>query len=296
MLTTLNLTLRRKREFFLVALPVLVGDVVSMLLISNGGSLVFVEEFSEVWNRVSGVWDRIRSEEPSRWLQEYWTELGSIEWDLASWGLPMLVGGAISYLATVFIHIAAVSRICVIDLSKLHGSVVEALRWSIARMSSLSALFARILAGNLAAIVVLSAVIVLGVAMTDVFVPVSVVLFALAVLTVLAMCAAIMLAPGVLAIAFVTSAVGQREPKLRYAMRLMRGRFWATSGKVYLIAVIAGSIGTSIGTMSELLVSIVVPDIWHGAYLIRTAIELAGFTVCTAGACVLYHDLGGEIA
>lgn len=286
---TLNLSWRRKRELSLLALLVLASDAVSIALTSTGTSREVIEEFSEVWNRLSRVWNRVQSDKPSLWLQEYWAELGSIGWDFSSWGLLMLACGAIIYVVTVFIYIAAVSRIFVADLLELHCSAVTALRWGIDRVPSLSAFLARILAAGAAAVIVLAAVTLLGVAMSDVFMPISVMLFAVAGLSVLAMGATVILVPGVLIIALVISAVGPKEPIFRYTIRVMQDRFWSVLGRAYLIAAVA----VSIGAMSEFLVSTMLPGLWHTTYLISRVIELTGFTVCTAGACVLYRDLGG---
>ena len=291
-LAVLTLGWRRKRELAFLALLALMSKIVSAYLILNGASMILIEEFSEVWNRISGSWDAVRSEEPSLWLQQYRIELESIEWNFANWDLLMLVGGAIIYLISVFIHGAVIARICMIDLLALHCSIVEALRWGIGRVARLSALFIKILAASIAIIMVLVSVMALGVAMSDVFVPVSVVLFATTGLTVLAIGGATMLMPGVLIVAFITSAVGPKKSTWRYTVQLIRGRFWATLGRVYLIAVVA----VSIGTVTELLALTAVPDVWHAAYLISGAIELAGFTICMIAACVIYHDAGGEIA
>lgn len=290
-LATLSLTWRCKREFSLLVLLALASNAVSVSLISNGARLVFVEELSEVWNRVSGSWDSVRSDEPYRWLQEYQNEVGSIQLDPVSWGLPMLIGGATIYMATLLIHFAAASRVCATDLLRLHRSVAKALRHSMSRVTRLLGFSAVVLGCSTAIVVMLAAIILVGVAMVDVFVPASVILFALAGLTVLALGAAVLLMPSVLIVAFVTSAVGPKEPTLRYTMRLIRGRFWATLGRAYLIAAAA----VAVGAIGELVVSTVVPDMWHAAVVAGLAIELAGFAACTAGACVLYRDLGGEV-
>ena len=178
------------------------------------------------------------------------------------------------------------------DFQGFHCSVLESLRWGIGRISRLTALFIRILATSIATIMMPMTAIALGIFISEVFVPISVVLFAIAGLAVLAMASAVILMPGILIIAFVAVAVGPDEFTLRSTVRFIRGRFWATLGRVYLIAVVA----VSIGTIAELLASTVMQDMWLAAYLLSGAIELAGFTMCTAAACVVYYDAGGKIA
>ena len=75
-------------------------------------------------------------------------------------------------------------------------------------------------------------------------------------------------------------------------MRIVRGQFWETLGKIYLIALFA----ISVSIISELVISEIVADRWYASNLIGQAIGLANITVSAAGVCFVYHDLGGDVA
>ena len=293
---TLTLIGRRKLEFLLLALPVLASDVAARLLIINGTNMILAEQFSGLWDRIIAVRDTLDTDDPSRWLQEHWNELESTQWDIANWGLPFLTAGLIIYLTTTFIHVSAVSRICVLSPERMHcnavGDAVDALRWGVSRVPRLSVLFAKICSAGIAAIIVLAVCIALGIATSHDIVPVAVVLFAAAWLSVLVLIVVLVLLPGILVVAFVAAAIGSRQSPVSYALRLVRGRFLTTLGSTYLIVLVAILIGIS----SELVVSAAAPDRWYGIYLIGSVVDVANITICTAGICVLYRNLGGEHA
>ena len=296
--SALSLIRCRKLEFILLALPVLASDVVSRLLIVNGTNMILAEPFSGVWDRITAVRDTLDADEPSRWLQEHWNVLESTQWEIANLGLPLLASGLLIYLATIFIHISALSHICLLSPEGSHRNVVrvtvDALRWGVSRVPRLSALFAKIFVAGIAVIIVLAVFIVLGIATTPDIDPLSVALFAGAGLSVLALTVilVLLLLPGILVVAFVASAIGSTKSPVRYAFRLVRDRFLTTLASTYLIVLVAILIGIS----SELVVSAAAPDQWYATYLISSVIEVANFSICTAGICVLYRDLGGEHA
>ena len=282
---TLTLVGRRRRELSRLIVPALVLTLASLFLIIRGTDMVFTGEFSDIWSRVN-------PDGPSFWSDEYQERLTSIEMHLTSLGLPMLIIGAVVYLFVTLVYLTSVSRICVSDLMERPCSAVEALRLGIARLFRVSALCVRILGFGIAVVAAVAAVIGLLLAITLVFNPAFVLLLIIAWLSVLLLAVAVMLIPGVLVVAFIAAEVGPKVSSLRYAVRLVRGSFWATLGRTYLIALAA----LSMGICTDFLISAIVPDSWYATHVISCATELAIVTVCAAGTCVLYHDLSGEIA
>ena len=130
---TLTLVGRRRRELSRLIVPALVLTLASLFLIISGTDMVYTGEFSDIWNRVN-------PDGRSFWTQEYREQLVSIEMNLTSWGLPMLIIGAIVYLLVTLVYLASVSWICASDLIERPCSAVEALRWGIARLFRVSAL------------------------------------------------------------------------------------------------------------------------------------------------------------
>ena len=281
---TLTLAGRRRRELSRLLVPALVLTLASLFLINRGTDMVFAGEFSDIWNRVN-------SDGLSFWTQEYREQLISIEMNLTSLGLPILIVGAIVYLLVTLVYLTSVSWICASDLIERPCSAVEALRWGIARLFRVSALCVKILGIGIAVVAALAAVIGLLLAITLVFNPAFVLLLIIAWSSVLMLAVAVMLIPGVLVVAFIAAEVGPKVSSLRYAVRLVRGSFWATLGRTYLIALAV----LSMGICADVLISAIVPDSWYATHVISCATELAIVTVCAVGTCVLYHDLSGEV-
>ena len=282
---TLILVGRRRRELSRLIVPALVLTLASLFLIISGTDMVYTGEFSDIWNRVN-------PDGRSFWTQEYREQLVSIEMNLTSWGLPMLIIGAIVYLLVTLVYLTSVSWICASDLTERPCSAVEALRWGIARLFRVSALCVQIVVIGIAVVAALAAVIGLLLAITLVFNPAFVLLLIIAWSSVLMLAVAMILIPGLLVVAFIAAEVGPKVSSLRYAVRLVRGSFWATLGRTYLIALAA----LSVGICTDFLISAIVPDSWYATHVISCATELAIVTVCAAGTCVLYHDLSGEVA
>ncbi len=281
----LSLARRRRRELSRLIVPALVFTLTSLFLIISGTDRVFVGESLDVWNRVN-------PDGLSFWAEEYREQLISIDMNLTSFALPMLIIGAIVYLLVTLVYLTSVSRICVSDLMERPCSAVEALRWGIARLFRVSALLGKILGIGIAIVAVLAVVIGLLLAITLVFNPAFVLLLIIAWSSVLMLTVGLVLVPGVLLVAFVAAEVGPTVSSLRYAVRLVRGSFWATLGRTYLIALTA----LFMGICADFVISEIVPDLWYAKHVISGATELAIVTVCAAGTCVLYCDLSGEVA
>ena len=97
---TLTLVGRRRRELSRLIVPALVLTLASLFLIISGTDVVFTGELSDIWNRVN-------PDGLSFWTQEYREQLISIEMNLTSLGLPMLIVGAIVYLLVTLVYLTS---------------------------------------------------------------------------------------------------------------------------------------------------------------------------------------------
>jgi len=194
------------------------------------------------------------------------------------------LAGAVLFAATAAWQMAAAARLALCDLTGRKCSAASALRWAARRLPRLVGVGLQML-GLLAAWLIIAGVFV---ALTALAVPAP----AIAALPAVAAAAAVVLAAAVAHLAVVTASSGPARPSIKYALRLVKGAFWATLGRILLLIAVIEAV--------PLVLSLTAPSAgiegWLFDMLLFAVIAPAVRTAESVGSAVLYHDLGGETA
>ena len=201
-------------------------------------------------------------------------------------GVLLMVVGGVAVVAINIVEFAAFGQFTMARLSGRRMGAAQALRAGLGRLLRLIGVGLMLLAMFVAALMVASLVAGL----------LSLASGALAAgLAVVMLLAVLVLAVGatpLAGLALMTAAVGPAAPSVRYARDLLRGTYWATLGRMVLIAVLS--------------VAATVPALVAGEFLGlfndflgRVALVGLGLVPEVLGAIAyftVYHDLGGESA
>lgn len=192
------------------------------------------------------------------------------------------LAGAVLFAATAAWQVAAAARLALCDLTGRECSAASALRWAARRLPRLAGVGLQML-GLLAAWLIIAGIFV---TLTALAVPAS------ALATLPAAIAAVVLAAAVAHLAVVAASSGPARPSIKYALRLVKGAFWATLGRILLLIAVIEAV--------PLVLSLTAPSAgiegWPFNMLLFAVIAPAVRTAESVGSAVLYHNLGGETA
>ena len=270
---TFSLTGRRWRSCAAVALIYIVSQIVALVLLIVSANDILMGELGEIWDRVTEPGVDLTEPEHEAYFR-------SLEFDLAPINfVPVLLGLLALWVASNVMQ-AAVTRIALSDLKDRAVTTSDALRQALRRVPRLMGLDLQILAIFLVA------------ALATVFVGIGAPLLLIPLIP--AFIVGSVYALVVTPLAYVVASAGPRRSSLPYGARLVRGRFWATLGRLLLIFLVlfavslaVGFVFTLPGTSAGLAFELV-------SQLVQTVVGAALAVVGMVAAAILYDDLGGE--
>ena len=270
---SIALVRRQWRGFALAALAGAAGLVAAAIALFLTVDRILMGELGEIWDRISEP-----GFDPT--LPEHEAYFESLDVDLSPTNfLPAAATLVVLWLLGSLVT-AAIVRLALGDLRGRAQSPSEVLRRALERTPRLIGVQLQILAIGVAA----SAIAVVP-AFASPF---------LLILTIPALLAAVFLSIPVLYLASVVASAGPSEPSLRCAFRLVRGRFWATLGRLLLISVILSAIGYGAGIVFAVVSGVASQLWWNMAQLGNGVVGSVLGLLGTAAAVIVYHDLGGE--
>jgi len=270
---TFSLTGRRWRPFAAVALIYILSWIVGVVLVLVSANDILMGELGAVYERVSQP-----GFNPSDPEHEAYFE--SLELDLAPVNfVPGLLGLVALWVASTVMQ-AAVTRIALSDLKDRALTTSDALRQALGRVP-------RLMGVNLQVAAIFGVALVATIFAAD---AAPALLLAL----VPALIVAAVYAVAVIPMAYAVASAGPRRWSLPYGARLVRGRYWATLGRLLLIFLLLFAVSLAVGIV------LAIAGLSGGAafdlvsQLVQTVVGAGLAVVATVAAAILYHDLGGE--
>lgn len=98
----------------------------------------------------------------------------------------------------------------------------------------------------------------------------------------------------VLPMAYAVASAGPRTWSLPYGARLVRGRFWATLGRLLLVVLVLFAVSLAVGIVSTLAGTSGGTALELVSQLVQTVVSAGLAVVGIVAAAILYDDLGGE--
>ena len=274
---TFSLTGRRWRSLAAPALIHIASDMLALGLLLVSANTILMGELGEIWARISEPGVDLAAPEHEAYFE-------SLELDLAPVNFVPVALGLLALLVASNVMQAAVTRVALSDLKDRALTTPDALRQALARVPRLIGLDAQ----TLAIIVVATlATVLVGIGAPLLLIPL-----------IPALIVASVYGLAVLPMAYAVASVGPRTWSLQYGARLVRGRFWATLGRMLLVLLLMfafslvtafvfglaiGAAGSSAGTVFELV-----------SQLVQSVVGAGLAVVAIVAAAILYHDLGGE--
>lgn len=270
---SLSMLRRQWRGFSLAALVNLAGGVAVIAVLIVTVNRILMGELSEIWDRITEP--GFDPEAPGH--KAYFE---SLEVDLsASSFVPVVAVLLIVWIVGALVTVA-VTRLALGDLRGQAPGLPDLLREALGRTPRLIGVELQVMMIAVLAV----AILILPV----IFEP------WLLLLTIPVMVAAVFLSVPVISIAYVAAAVGPAKPAaLRYAVRVVRRRYWGVMGRLLLIGLILSAIGYGAGLAFGLLTA-ASSQLWNLAQLGNALVGSVLGLVGTAAAAIIYYDLGGE--
>lgn len=209
--------------------------------------------------------------------------IDSIRIDLSWRAVGQAALGALIFLFSSLLGLAAVARAAVADLMGRAPTAGDALRGGSARLGRIAGVWLQIMAALAAVPVVMAAIVVWSAG--------SYILFLLFIPMAIAGVAFFIFAFPIMGLAPLTAAIAPKTPSLRYTISLVRGVFWAVLGRVLIITLLVLVLGAAIALpMLAIFGDSLIANVAGGT--LAYAVGLAA----TVPAVLVYRDLGGEIA
>ena len=270
---TFSLTGRRWRPCAAVALIYILSQIVAVVLLIVSANDILMGELGEIYDRATSP-----DFDPTEPEQEAYFQ--SLDVDLAPVNFgPALLGLLAVWVASCLMQ-ATVTRIALSDLRERVLTTSEALIQALPRVPRLMGVQLQIVAIFGAALV--------ATAFAAIAAP------ALLILLLPAFLVAAVYAVVVLPMAYAVASVGPRTWSLPYGVRLLRGRFWATLGRLLLIFLLLFAVSLTVGIVAAiagLAGGAALDLIWQ---LVQTVVGTGLAVVAIVAAAILYDDLGGE--
>ena len=270
---TFSLTGRRWRSCAAVALLYIVSQVAAAVLVIVSASDILMGELGAVWDRVSEPGVDLTEPEHEAYFR-------SLEFDLAPVNFVPALLGLLAFWVASNVMQAAVTRIALGDLRDRPPTTSDALRQALRRVPRLIGLDLQIVAIFVLAVL---AVILAGIGAPPL-------LLALIPAFIVGSVYALVITP----LAFAVASAGPRRWSLPYGARLVRGRFWATLGRLLLVFLVLLAVSLAVGLVFTAAGNAAGPAFQLVSQLVQTVVG-AGLAVAgLVAAAILYHDLGGE--
>ena len=282
---TFSLTRRRWRGCAAVALIYIVSQVAAVVLVIVSASDILMGELGAVWDRVSEPGFDLTEPEHEAYFR-------SLEFDLAPVNFVPALLGLLAFWVASNVMPAAVTRIALSDLRDRALTTSDALRQALRRVPRLMGVQIQILAIFVIAGVL--ALVVQGVLVQLV----GASGWLLLILLIPAVIVGTVYALVVMPLAYVVASAGPRTWSLPYGVRLVRGRLWATLGRLLVVFVVLFAVSLAVGLAVGLVFTVAGDSAGPPFDLVSDLVQAvvgAGLAVVgLVAAAILYHDLGGE--
>ena len=269
---TFSIAVRRWRSCAAAALIYLAAQLVMVVLLLIATNEILMGELGEIWDRINDPDFDPEAAEQAAYFE-------SLELDLSPANIILLVLGVLAVWIAGNVLQAAVSRVTLSDLRDQSLTSSDALRLALRRVPRLMGVDIQVV---LIFLVAGFAVVMAGVAAP-----------ALLILLIPAFLVGAVYASVVMSLAYVVASVGPATPSLRYGVRLVRGRFWGTLGRMLLLFVVLLAASLAVGLVFTLAgfggVALQVVS-----QLVQTAVGTAITVVGMIALAIIYYDLGGE--
>ena len=267
-----SLLRRQWRGCTFAALVSIAAQVLLAVLLLFAADNILMGELGEIWERGSRP-----GFDPTTPEDEAYFE--SLEFDFSVVNFVPAVLGLLITWVMANVSTATVVLLALGDLRSRASSLSEVLRQAFRRVPRLMGLQLQlaVLALVAAAIVVLPAF--AAPALLFLLIPALVIAFILSL--------------AVVYLASVVASAGPSEPSLRYAIRLVRGRFWGVLGRMLLVLLVVMVISIVTSTVFGLATSSLGALSWSGQMISTVTSVVLGLLV-TVASVIIYDDLGGE--
>ena len=267
-----SMTRRRWRSCAPAALIYLVAQAAMVVLLLIAGNDILMGELGEIWDRVSDPNFDPESPEQTAYFESLEVDLSLVNF------VPIVLGIGAVWIASNVLQ-AAVTRVALSDLRGRTLTASDALRQALGRVPRLMGLDLQVAAFFLIAVI---AVVVGGVLAPVLLIPLIPAFIVGAVYFTV-----------VMSMAFAYASVGPATPSLPYGARLVRGRFWATLGRMLLVLVVLMAVTLAVGLVFTLAGSSAL-TFQLVSQLVQTVVGTAITVVGMIAVAIIYHDLGGE--
>jgi len=275
---TFSVAGRRWRNCAAAALIYLVGQVAMVVLLLMAADSILMGELGEIWERVSDPDFDPEAPEQTAYFESLEADLSPVNF------VPLVLGVGAVWFAGNLLQ-ATVMRVVLSDLRGRPLTATDALRQALGRVPRLMGLDLQVAAILLIAV---TAALVGGA-----LAPLLLILLVPAVIV-----GAVYLTV-VVSMALAYASVGPATPSLPYGARLVRGRFWATFGRLLLVLAVLTAVSLALGVVTA-LAGIGSPAFAGGqalpvvSQLVQTVVGTAATVVGMTAAAIIYHDLGGD--
>lgn len=270
---TFSLSGRRWRPYAAVALIYVLSQIVAVVLLIVSANSILMGELGEIYDRISQP--GFDPSDPQH--EDYFT---SLEVDLALVNfVPVLLGLLALWVASNLMQ-ATVTRTALSDLHNRPVATSDTLRQAMGRVPRLMGLDLIVVAIFLLAVV---AIVLAGIGAALLLIPLIPAFIAGAVYAVV-----------VLPMAYAVASAGPRQWSLPYGARLVRGRFWATLGRLLLVLLLLLAASLAVGVVFTLAGAAGGTALELVSQLVQTVVGAGLAVVGTVAAAILYDDLGGE--
>ena len=263
---------RRWRSCATAALIYLAGQVAMVVLLIIGANDLLRGELGEIWDRVSDPDFDPQAPEQTAYFESLSLDLSPVNF------LPILLGVLAVWVASNVLQ-AAVTLVALGDLRDRTLTASDALRHALRRVPRLLGLDLQVGAIFLVAVI---AVVIGGVLTPLLLIPLIPAFIVGAVYF-------LVMTP----LAYAFASVGPAAPSLRYGIRLMRGRFWGTLGRMLIVFVVLMAATMAVGLVFTLAGSSTL-TFQLVSQLVQTVVGTAITVVGLVAIAIIYHDLGGE--
>ncbi len=270
---TFSLAGRRWRPLVAVAVIFILSQVAAGVLLIVSAGDILMGELGEIYDRASQP-----GFDPSEPQHEAYFE--SLELDLAPINfVPALLGLLALWVASNVMQ-AAVTRIALSDLHGRAPTTSDSLRQALRRVPRLMGLDLIVTAILLLALV--------GMVVAVIGAPLLLIPLVPAVIV------GAVYATVVVTMAYAVASVGPRTWSLPYGARLVRGRFWATLGRLLLVVLLLFAASLAVGLVFTIAATSGGTALELVSQVVQTVVGAGLAVVWIVASAILYDDLGGE--
>ena len=278
---TFSLTGRRWRGCAAVAAICIVSQAAAVVLLIVSANDILMGEVGEIWDRVTEPGFDPEAPEQAAYFQ-------SLEVDISLVSFVSALVGLLALWVASNVMQAAVTRIALGDLRDRALTTSGALRQALGRVPRLVGVQLQILAIFVIAGVL--ALVVQGVLVQLV----GDIGWLLLILLIPAFIVGTVYALVVTPLAHVVASAGPRTWSLPYGVRLVRGRLWATLGRLLVVFVVLFAVSLAVGLVFTVAGDSAGPPFDLVSELVQAVVGTGLAVVGLVAAAILYHDLAGE--